>query len=260
MKKPYNFFLDIDGTILCRGKTSINDAVLKALEYAHEKGSKIFINTGRTRAFVPYGILTLDCVDGFCCGCGTYVEYQGKKLYENYLSLDQIISITDEFLRLDLDLDLMFEGYDRMYYIGQGLEWHTSSGFIPVKNSDYFKNIAFDPKIHKMSVHTKQEKREDFFKFLSNEFVTLRFDNYCESIPLGFDKGKAIKLTEDLLGLDHTCSVAIGDSMNDEAMLRYAAISVAMGNAPDEVKSMCDIVTDTCDNDGVAKIIYSLLQ
>ena len=43
-------------------------------------------------------------------------------------------------------------------------------------------------------------------------------------------------------------------------MLRYATISVAMGNAPDEVKSMCDIVTDTqMAKSGINKTILGRL-
>lgn len=36
-------------------------------------------------------------------------------------------------------------------------------------------------------------------------------------------------------------------------MIRYAGTGVAMGNAVDEVKRAADIVTDSCDHDGVYK-------
>ena len=88
----------------------------------------------------------------------------------------------------------------------------------------------------------------------------MHFPTYSETVPIGYDKGRALKIAEELLGLDPSLSVAVGDSMNDAAMLQYAATSVAMGNATDEVKAMCDLVTDTVDNDGVAKIIYQLMK
>ncbi len=43
-------------------------------------------------------------------------------------------------------------------------------------------------------------------------------------------------------------------------MLKYTGVGVAMGNAEDEVKSMADYVTDTNDNDGVAKAIYKFIR
>ena len=38
-------------------------------------------------------------------------------------------------------------------------------------------------------------------------------------------------------------------------MLRHAGIGIAMGNARDEVKAAAHYVTDTVDEDGVAKAI-----
>lgn len=43
---------------------------------------------------------------------------------------------------------------------------------------------------------------------------------------------------------------AIGDDYNDIEMLQYANTSISMGNAPDEVKKLCDYVTKDIDNDG----------
>jgi hydroxymethylpyrimidine pyrophosphatase-like HAD family hydrolase len=38
-------------------------------------------------------------------------------------------------------------------------------------------------------------------------------------------------------------------------MIEYAGLGVAMGNASDIVKDRADYITDTNDNDGVAKVI-----
>lgn len=38
-------------------------------------------------------------------------------------------------------------------------------------------------------------------------------------------------------------------------MLKYAGFSVAMGNSEDWIKDICDFVTLTNDEDGVAKAI-----
>ena len=49
--------------------------------------------------------------------------------------------------------------------------------------------------------------------------------------------------------------LAIGDDVNDIPMLRAAGLSFAMGNAPEEVKSVADAVTATNDQHGAAMAI-----
>ena len=55
------------------------------------------------------------------------------------------------------------------------------------------------------------------------------------------------------ISLDETMS--FGDGGNDIPMIQHAAIGVAMGNALDSVKAVADYITDTVDNDGVAKAL-----
>ena len=38
-------------------------------------------------------------------------------------------------------------------------------------------------------------------------------------------------------------------------MISYAGLGIAMGNAAPNVKAVADQITDTCDNEGVAKAI-----
>ena len=39
------------------------------------------------------------------------------------------------------------------------------------------------------------------------------------------------------------------------AMIEFAGLGVAMGNAPDDIKEIANYVTDTNMNDGVAKVV-----
>lgn len=69
------------------------------------------------------------------------------------------------------------------------------------------------------------------------------------------------------LGLEHLAArlqipreaiLAFGDSGNDLAMIRYAGLGVAMGNATDELKAAAGRQTGSCDQDGVAQAIEEL--
>lgn len=65
-----------------------------------------------------------------------------------------------------------------------------------------------------------------------------------------FANGKGIPLAE---------TMAIGDNYNDVSMFEKAGRSVAMGNANYEIKSLCDVITDTNEESGVAKAILEVL-
>ena len=53
--------------------------------------------------------------------------------------------------------------------------------------------------------------------------------------------------------------MAFGDGMNDIPMLLYAGYSVAMENACQRVKEVADFITVSNDEDGVAKVVKTLL-
>lgn len=56
-------------------------------------------------------------------------------------------------------------------------------------------------------------------------------------------------------GIPQKDSIAVGDSLNDMEMLQYAGLSVAMGNAVEEVKAAADHVVSPVLEDGVAEVI-----
>jgi len=79
---------------------------------------------------------------------------------------------------------------------------------------------------------------------------------FLELLPKGTDKGTALAKIAEILGISAGETMAIGDSMNDEAMIRWAGVGVAMANSDERIKSFADIVTDhTNDEDGVAEVI-----
>jgi Cof subfamily protein (haloacid dehalogenase superfamily) len=84
------------------------------------------------------------------------------------------------------------------------------------------------------------------------------YETYLEIIHRGVDKATALLALGQQLGIDPSEMVAIGDMENDIAMLRIAALGIAMGNAPTYVQAEADWVTDTNNRDGVAAAIERL--
>ena len=78
---------------------------------------------------------------------------------------------------------------------------------------------------------------------------------FLEILPQGSSKGMALEFLAPRLGIALAEVIAAGDNLNDLEMIRTAGLGVAMGNAPEEVKSHADYVTATNDNEGLAVVI-----
>lgn len=61
------------------------------------------------------------------------------------------------------------------------------------------------------------------------------------------------------LGIKAQEVVAFGDSDSDADFLRLAGVGVAMGNGSERCKQSADIIADTAENDGVAKVLRELV-
>jgi len=78
---------------------------------------------------------------------------------------------------------------------------------------------------------------------------------FLEFISSDSGKGTALAEIGKLYGIDKSEMIAVGDSYNDLSMLEYAGFSVAVENANDEIKNICDHVTSSNNEDGVAEVI-----
>lgn len=68
----------------------------------------------------------------------------------------------------------------------------------------------------------------------------------------GVSKASALALVCAELGVDAADVLALGDGTNDTEMLTWAGRGVAMGQAPEVVRSVADAVTGTVADDGAA--------
>jgi HAD superfamily hydrolase (TIGR01484 family) len=99
---------------------------------------------------------------------------------------------------------------------------------------------------------------ESIFRTYLGKDVTLFTSKpyFLEILPAGTDKGTALARTAEFLGIRQEEVLAIGDSMNDEAMIRWAGMGVAMANGDERIKNIASLVTERSnDDDGVAEVI-----
>ena len=266
--KPLNFFLDIDGTLIGGGDgklvgkvvKKVSDGVISAILKAKESGSRFFINTARPHWLVSEKEFPPEIFDGICSGCGTCITYHGKIIYENYLSDCEVKkAVSDLRKAFPPEFSILIEGKNMNYYCGATIPWYLNARFPKLESDDEIGTLYKDIKTQKLSFNKLSgEFKYEMFDCVKDGFDVMIHPAYAEIAPKGYSKGRAIEIAERELSIDHSTTVAIGDSLNDAEMFKYAAVSVAMGNAPDNVKALCDHVTASVSDDGVARAIEML--
>ncbi len=83
---------------------------------------------------------------------------------------------------------------------------------------------------------------------------------YLEVMNRAASKTCAMQFIMEMYGLKKEEVIAIGDNYNDKGMIEFAGLGIAMGNAPEEIKAAADMVTDTNNRDGVARVLDKLFS
>ena len=253
----YSVFLDLDGTLIAPEEDTISQRTVDALKQAQNNGHKIFLNTGRSLAELKIDAFRGFRFDGYLCGC-SYITAGGRILMADRLTADELQPITAHFY--GRDIPVVLEGEDAVYAVYTDETNAEEQGMIPLTDmSEVFRICELEP-ITKMSIFANLGKEDlEFIRSLADPIE--RNDTICtEVVPKGHDKAYVMNKTVEYLNLDPTTVIAIGDSSNDFAMLDAAPISVAMGNAADEVKSRTTYTTVPVTEDGVAVFLEKFLK
>jgi Cof subfamily protein (haloacid dehalogenase superfamily) len=74
------------------------------------------------------------------------------------------------------------------------------------------------------------------------------------------NKGAVVDTLSKLLNIPPAQIATLGDMPNDVLMFRKSGLSIAMGNASDEVKAQASAVTDSNENEGFAKAVRKFVM
>ena len=240
--RRYAVFLDIDDTLMSRGVLPQKN--IDAIARARKLGNKVFLNTGRAYSFIPEKIMESIRFDGVVAGIGSYVRYGNEILRSVTFTERQLKMLVGHYLTTESQCHV--EGETRMFYIHP----RDPKGKTIIRSSDDFSVRYPDSRISKFSVDGRMTAEER--KMLADDFVCWQHENYYEFARKGCNKASGMRVVMDRLGWSRSASIAMGDSKNDIEMMKYAGISIAMGNSPDRIKELCDDVTASAEEAGVA--------
>jgi Cof subfamily protein (haloacid dehalogenase superfamily) len=83
---------------------------------------------------------------------------------------------------------------------------------------------------------------------------------YLDITPPGHDKGTFVRAMAKRLGISTDAVATVGDMQNDLAMFRVSGMSIAMGNATDEIKRQATHATASNQDEGFAGAIDIVMK
>ncbi len=264
--------LDIDGTISGINNT-INPAVQAVVQAVQSKGIQVAIATGRMfhSATRFYETLNLDL---------PLMAYQGALIKEpktdrvhRHWTLAQptALQLLDYFEQVEFQQHLSVHAYvnDQLYVrqITPESELYSERTGVTLFPVGDLRQLVQEHEPTKLLALSQDATHiDDLYTHLRTQYspdelyLTKSIATFFEAANPLVNKGTAVQyMAEELLGLQPHQVMTIGDNFNDVEMLQYAGIGVAMGNAPDGVKSIADWVAPDVESDGAAIALEKIL-
>ena len=262
--------LDLDGTLLT-GDKRISPANYDALERCAAAGIHIVPSTGRFYGGVPQAVRDLPFVRYVVAvnGAQIYDRKENRVLRREEIDLETAFRVFDALDELPVIYDCfmgdfgydyveMYERVDEFISVPQ-VNAMVKGTRQPVPDLRAFLREKGRP-IQKIQMFFKDMDRravelERLPRLFPDLCVTSSITNNIEINAKNANKGEALRFLCRHLELDVSESMSFGDSSNDLSMILAAGVGVAMANADKSLLDAADYVTDTNDNDGVAKAI-----
>ena len=267
--------LDLDGTLLNSDK-QLSERNYKALEAAAAAGIEIVPATGRFYKGMPEVIRSLPFVRYVITINGAQVldTKTGETIYEATIPTDEAVAFYEYLDTLPVIYDAYVDGWGWMTDWMQKAAPEYISYIHSLKMVQELRSPVPELKAclkeanrcpQKMQLFTKDDVpyRDALVPQLAAKYpqyqVSTSLPNNIEINSRGADKGKAIHGMAAKLGMQPEETMAFGDGLNDLTMIKAAGIGIAMENGHADVKAAADVIAETNDADGVAKIIEKIL-
>lgn len=278
---------DMDGTLLNEGR-SISDENILAIKEAQEDGIDVIVATGRDYTEAAYPLKEAGLRLPLICVNGADLRFEdGQIIHQQTLSMDQFKQMNqilteegiyfeiytskgaytnDEKQGLDLVVDLLLttgdlSSYDeamqlaeKRFQDGAVNRAKNYQALLEKPNYQLFKLLAFSKDKSSRDRAKKRMEQEMDVSISSSGKDNLEITHKDAT------KGKGIEIMTKHYGLDLSQTMVIGDNYNDVPMMKVAGFSVAMENAEAEIKSLCDMVTKSNSENGVAYAIRSIIE
>ena len=279
--------IDLDGTML-NSYGIVTENTKKVIKKTIERGTDVIIASGRPIDSIKAIAKEIGSEKYFIAGNGAliYDIQKNEIIYEKYMTKEkvlEIIKICEEnsiSYNVYTDKTILAKAlkYNVLYYHKENLKKEESkkTNISIVDNMyEYVKNMQ-EEKFLKITIC--DENRSVFSSIIRklreikgidvldvSHMSRKTIKQGSEDIPIEYyyteislenvDKWDAILYLIEKLNLDKTEVMSIGDNINDKKMIENAGLGIAMQGSTPIVTEVANYITDTNNNDGVAKAL-----
>ena len=279
---------DMDGTLLNHNHKIPKENV-KLINFAKNQGIEFVVATGRAY----YEALPALNEENINCDV---ISFNGGIVYDKNSNIISITPMLPKDLYYTIEIlksfDISYQLYTKNTIYTTSIETDInayidlirSNGYEPdvehlraeaqqkldvgyiteVENIELYLNEKENPPIKIIAISNDISKLENAAKLLSENTsisVTSSGANNIEIMHKNATKGEALKEIAKIYGINLENAVAIGDNLNDQAMLDIVGYSVAMKNGNTILKEQAKYVTEKTNSEGgVADTIFKLIE
>ena len=271
-------FFDADGTIIKNNK--ISKLTIEAFDKLKKNGYILVLSIGRALPAID-GVLKEMNFENMICSAGGVVIVNNKMIHSKPMKKESLKELVEYFDKHNIIYNMEANDYiwmkkgqkekylrlfdvpkkdvvsedeynkavERLTMISNRTMEVEDINNIEVNKIHYYEaDVLYDGNELPISYKEIEEEFGDRYKCVSLSLSKLfSGGEICEkeiSKKIGMD------VVLKYFNIDKENIYAIGDDYNDREMLEYAPKSIAMGNAPEEIKKLCSYVTKSVENDG----------
>lgn len=260
--------IDMDETLLRKDKSYESERFEKIVKTLTERDVSVMIASGndvrKIKSYLSDEILETIYLAG---DNGNDIELAGEHIHTNYIdikALEEVYALVDS----DDDLQMIFNSPNNAYskYIYEKDREFISLFYEEINMIDSLDEIPEGEQPIKGAILSSKELKD-------TKKVVAKINNDIDglaSVTTGegwFDvynseggKGSAIDWLQGVKGTKPAETIAFGDSLNDSSMMEYADYSVAMSNADEDLKDICDYEIGNNEDQAVLDILEKFIE
>lgn len=263
MRKVKLIAMDLDGTLL-NDRKEITQYTVETLRKIREQNIILVISSGRMMEAINkfQAAIGLKCYRSSMNGA-YIVDEESRPIFSKQFQPEVLQEIISLLAKKKVFFNLSTE--DTLYCLSENDVLKRRNYGVKTKYLTSEEMLSGTPKkVNRFIVETtNMSLLHEISKHIQKEYhleITKSAKHNIEVMPEKVNKGNGLSKICSYVGIHRVNTLVFGDGDNDMSLFEAAGVKVAMKNACAALKNKADIITESNNDDGVAKVLQTLLD